>query len=996
MKRGRRFAAMVGVLPFVFLVCGSARAQSVTTLIDFDSNPIAAPPSGHVSFDCYYGEFNVCMNGIVVAYYPDPANHSACMAGGDPNGEFPIGSLGIKFLTPQTEVWLDGGCDGPYNESKIGQPPDAHGTLVAYNGDEMIDSRTIPLVCSGAMQPYHVGPFDPPAMTLLEYSVADGHGSTHWAIIDNLRFTGNPPPPTPSTPPEIVIESPSNAEADYSTGPLEIVAHITGEKILPQTVNAWIEALDPRSSFVSDVTTVTPIECTEPGWGCTVDNPDWYSAYRAGSLPPGRYRVHVTAMNLSQLTGTATFDFVNRPAYLDGYPGPVFGKDLEHCQIAFLEDGTALARVLLPWPFPPGQMSFSIPMSVHVAEKWLAARATFLGGDYTLGCPTSTAVASEDVENWPFGQQQEFERGRIVTGYWSNPAEVHYMPKVFVDVAEALATNGPKDAAGVPRAYAWALQLGLPTADPETDFSADTPTYLFQRFRRSTDLSHPSPGDSSLPDNTLELRGERGHPLLYIARVGGDFMDAIEASATWDTDTLLATTPTVWETVPCSGGPVGPYVCPSEGTWADNLFFRPYAPGIPDPDEADPWTIPRSGVEHIDGSRQCPLGTYGWPSVVPGTDPKQMEWVSTYQADNNLWPASEPAIPSHIPEPVEVKALIKLHDKDYENVPGSFMSPEDEPNTHYWKACDVTAAEAEYILAYGASVVCDHPYIATVGTVAALPLLPPGTVEFIGGLFGVGASANNCEPAKICSSDWNLHTRPLPKYWNHLASSINSDTGEMEGNYADADFEIEWEYYWGWWVWPHSAWLASGSHWRNYQTADPEEDPASDFSFREGDLVYVRGRHIMDCGHPPYRSEIHPPSIIADMRRKRSSRYGAIQTRAQVWVNSLFEGGPVTFSLWAPPRPNARAELVVLKTRDDNSANNIGVDWTTTPTGVDLTFTSDVTLPLYMLRGQQLAPSDMSADNLRYVMPNNADNPRLHSYVGLWKLWWDDASSIGD
>jgi hypothetical protein len=56
-----------------------------------------------------------------------------------------------------------------------------------------------------------------------------------------------------------------------------------------------------------------------------------------------------------------------------------------------------------------------------------------------------------------------------------------------------------------------------------------------------------------------------------------------------------------------------------------------------------PW-VPCS--QHIDGSRQCPLGTYGDSAVdvIPGATPEHMEWVSTYQADNNLWPSSEPAI----------------------------------------------------------------------------------------------------------------------------------------------------------------------------------------------------------------------------------------------------------------------------------------------------------------------------------------------------------------
>ena len=60
---------------------------------------------------------------------------------------------------------------------------------------------------------------------------------------------------------------------------------------------------------------------------------------------------------------------------------------------------------------------------------------------------------------------------------------------------------------------------------------------------------------------------------------------------------------------------------------------------------------------------------------------------------------------------------------------------------------------------------------------------------------------------------------------------------------------------------------------------------------RVGDLAVAAGRWIVDCGHSPYWTEIHPPSILALMRTTTHNNRQA--TYAQVWVNGWYSGSPV-------------------------------------------------------------------------------------------------------
>jgi hypothetical protein len=81
-----------------------------------------------------------------------------------------------------------------------------------------------------------------------------------------------------------------------------------------------------------------------------------------------------------------------------------------------------------------------------------------------------------------------------------------------------------------------------------------------------------------------------------------------------------------------------------------------------------------------------------------------------------------------------------------------------------------------------------------------------------------------------------------------------------------------------------------------------------------GDALFTTGRFIVDCGHSdPYRTEIHPPSVMAVMRtidETESTLPGHTPyTLASVWVNSFYSGTAVQLDIYPPPRPSATSVL---------------------------------------------------------------------------------------
>ena len=82
---------------------------------------------------------------------------------------------------------------------------------------------------------------------------------------------------------------------------------------------------------------------------------------------------------------------------------------------------------------------------------------------------------------------------------------------------------------------------------------------------------------------------------------------------------------------------------------------------------------------------------------------------------------------------------------------------------------------------------------------------------------------------------------------------------------------------------------------------------------RPGDIVHALGRGIIDCGHYPFKAEVHPPGVMGVIR---SGEYqGRPSTHAFVNAKWWFDGTMVEpIRVYGPPRPNAGADLKMVRT----------------------------------------------------------------------------------
>jgi hypothetical protein len=95
---------------------------------------------------------------------------------------------------------------------------------------------------------------------------------------------------------------------------------------------------------------------------------------------------------------------------------------------------------------------------------------------------------------------------------------------------------------------------------------------------------------------------------------------------------------------------------------------------------------------------------------------------------------------------------------------------------------------------------------------------------------------------------------------------------------------------------------------------------------QEGDFLVAGGRLIIDCGHnDPYRSEIHPPSVVASVRTDYGFLKGQPATMVTLWANGYYTGEPVDIDVYPPPRPWPGARTTWFKEYDPW---NIGVQQT--------------------------------------------------------------------
>jgi hypothetical protein len=161
-----------------------------------------------------------------------------------------------------------------------------------------------------------------------------------------------------------------------------------------------------------------------------------------------------------------------------------------------------------------------------------------------------------------------------------------------------------------------------------------------------------------------------------------------------------------------------------------------------------------------------------------------------------------------------------------------------------------------------------------------------------------------------------------------------------------------------------------------------------------GDLVHMTGRWIIDCGHPSYKSELHPLFSFARMKTVISETNaftgleddlfgGKPATRVAIWINGWYPGGEnnaIEFDAFPPPRPSPNMVLHVVKPVDSaagryRAAEDVNVEFAFAPAG---------------------APNHV---HLRFTSPRR-ENPvtRLgemmflpgRQYWGIWYLYWGE------
>jgi len=161
-----------------------------------------------------------------------------------------------------------------------------------------------------------------------------------------------------------------------------------------------------------------------------------------------------------------------------------------------------------------------------------------------------------------------------------------------------------------------------------------------------------------------------------------------------------------------------------------------------------------------------------------------------------------------------------------------------------------------------------------------------------------------------------------------------------------------------------------------------------------GDLVHMTGRWIVDCGHEPFKTELHPlfsyaraKTVISETNSftglEETLFGGKSATRIAIWVNGWYPGGEnnaIEFDIFPPPRPSPTALLHVVKPMDSGSGNyhaavDVSLEWAFRPTGsashVHLRFTAP------------RRENPVTGDGEMLFQPGR-------QYWGIWYLYWGD------
>jgi hypothetical protein len=191
--------------------------------------------------------------------------------------------------------------------------------------------------------------------------------------------------------------------------------------------------------------------------------------------------------------------------------------------------------------------------------------------------------------------------------------------------------------------------------------------------------------------------------------------------------------------------------------------------------------------------------------------------------------------------------------------------------------------------------------------------------------------SGRCSIQDVFPSDWQVYVQPMAPYGDILTFDQSTLEIEFEAYYARHFFV-----YLGW--------------------------PLA------GDLIYANGRWIMDCGHSPYKTEIHPPFLMSNMRTHKRTD-GTSETVADIWVTGYYPGDPIDLDLWPPPRPTPDAFLTVVRPKDQDAALGVNLQLTTSFAGARVHYTAP----------HQEVPVDGSG---------KMNWAPLRAYEGEWQIYW--------
>jgi hypothetical protein len=858
-----RASRAIQALAFVctLVACAlSASAARADTLINFDNLP------DNTAVNTQYVAEGVLFDGVTG--FPGTGAHISAGEVTAHSGsnvlmntafaqEFAGGPVTFTFTTPQSRVQLFAGyvafAGDPVTRQGTMQVFDSSGKVVAVDGPKTVTGGSASTFFSVSST----------SANIASVSVDMGQVDT---VIDDLQFGGGGSVTPPPSAPVVTITAPVGT-TDFVDNPFQLTGTVAGQGLLTNVQVVMQLQTPPPTPGVPTVNNgIIPLTLSANGG--TFDSASAGSTAGFGKLLMGTYLVTVTATNVAGATGTASTTFTNLPQAVGAdasenlFGAFQFAETAEGgCQIASFRSGSVAY-------FPATGRVIKVP--VAIATKWFSVQDyTILRGDGRLGCPLGIDVPASfgPTSNGTvfFLDVQDFVRGRI---YAPEAGAATYTPKVFVDAITTMSTmgSGPlvflNDALGI-------QEVGVPPSDPTTDLSGEEPTILFQQFARF--------GNPSSVANTLEIRGR--NPKLYVERVGGsmlDFTTAMGHTPQPPQGSTFDPTPTVWESYDCafhdqiSDPSFGEYTC---------QVVRPQVRAV-SPQSHVPIYTDANQVDNHDA--YCPDSP---TSIAVG-------------GAVGFQPLSWSAVPlkADLTAEPSVADFTDVLTKGW--VMSSQRSNEDLPSVHDHMHCSTTGDAEDVGITAGGCVVG--------GVAGCFSLGPLGCI--VGTAVGctLGHDAGKQVAGNDCWSDWGLHVRPLalaapdpnlnllrlpanvvgtPPFWNLL--SVTADPA-FDGQVPMGDMEIEWE-----------------ADWQNPWTNLADNHPP-----RPGTLIYLNGRWILDCAHPPFHSEIHPPNtfMAIEMAQPPAGTQGPV-TRSQIWSNEFYEGHPFAVTVWPPPRPSADAQL---------------------------------------------------------------------------------------